>query len=231
MKNQMWVGLLTQVPGIITLPPPIQNYFLHIPKNHSAAEVEWQQSIPFENGKIKHTQGWTVAYGSQFTQKQIRAHCRTVENWEAQSPTPDKRWNFGPEYFDSQDTSVSLALSNTGWAIYGLVQEKGIEGKVFLISTENAIDPATLVKYSWEQPPQYESFYKGNTQVTIESIPNDVWVENRIESTYLNHDQLRVSLIRSDLVYDASLKKGLKSRRERSRKWLYTLTFLCESAP
>lgn len=222
MKNQLWIGLITQVPGLVTLPPPIQNYFLNLPNNRSAAEVEWQQSIPFENGKLKPTQGWNVAYGSHFTKKQIRAQCHTVESLEAQSPTPEIHWNFGSQQFDSQNTSVSLAMSNSGWAIYGLVQEARIEGKVLLVSTENAIDPSTLIKYSWAQPTKYRSFAQGNTQVTIESIPSDVWIENRIEVQDLNQNRLRASWIRSDVVYDQELK-------EKSRKWLYSFNFLCES--
>lgn len=219
--------------GIEKLDGSIHQYFLHYADNPAAFEVEYTDPSGWEAGG--GSSRWTVSYGSHFRTKEILATCRQVESLKnfhhsLVPVSPQEQVTFDSALFDPKNTKVSLARTPQGFALYGLVQESGANGRVLLISTENAINPSTLAKFSWEKHTEYKTFEVGNSKITIESIPGDAWRENRIEVIPLSDHQLRIILTRSEVFYNGGVLDSGLFKKEQGRYALHQWTLLCQKA-
>jgi|GEM_PF-6107526 len=242
-KEQANFEIPSESAGIEKLDGSIDQYFLHFAENTAAFEVEYTEPPHWKSGGSSRSSRWTVSYGSHFTPKEIIATCHQVESLKnfdhllVQVPVqplppvlPQKHVTFGSSLFDPKSTKVNLARTPQGFALYGLVQESRADGKILLISTENAINPSTLAKFSWEKHTEYKNFQEGNTRITIESIPGDAWRENRIEITPIDHQQMKIVLTRFEVFYNGGVLNSGFSKKEQSRYALHQWTFLCQEA-
>lgn len=218
--------------GIVVLNEPIDHYLIHSQENPFSFEVESIDSPGWENRGGGPIHRWTTGYGTHFKKRDLLAHCHQVEsliNFRHTPPPvlPQRQTIFVAAAFDSSRSQITLAKTQHGYAIYGLIQESGEEGKVLLVSTENAIDPTTLVKPSWEKHTEYKNYQEGNTRITLESIPNDAWIENKIAVTPLFHHQWKVVLTRSEVFYDRGVIDSGAWKKETGRYALHEWNWIC----